>query len=107
VQESKFFTAIALFLLVFSFLALIARPDKTPGPAGDGFEYLSMTRAFIARLEPSVRFAEAETMVRDPKNAGTLAGIAHHLDYDLLRDMTLQPDRQRAHAWFRGRDGGI
>jgi uncharacterized MnhB-related membrane protein len=105
VQESKFLTAVALFVLVFFFLGLIARPDKTPAITGDGFEYLLMTRAFVARLAPSVQLAEAEAMANDPGN--TKAYLLRDPRFDLLQELTLQPDVQRAAIWFRGRDGGI
>jgi hypothetical protein len=65
-----------------------------------------MTRAFIARLAPSIQFSEVDAMANDPKN---LIHNLNHFDprYDQLRDMTLQPDQQEAYPWYRGRDGGI
>jgi hypothetical protein len=106
VQESKFLTAIVLFLVVFSFLTVIARPDKTVAGTGDGVEYMLMTRAFIAHLAPSVRLTDAEAIVNDPRNA---AENATDLRYDVLRKLHLQSDQQHVGAWtwFRGRDGGI
>jgi hypothetical protein len=95
--RSKIINAIALFLLAFSVLTLIARPDETPLKTGDGFEYILMTHAFIAHLSPSVQFAEADAMAKDPRN----------VDYDTLRQLHLQPDQQYVFPWFRGRDGGI
>jgi hypothetical protein len=102
--RSKITTTITLFLLVFSTLTLVARPDKTLIITGDGFEDILMTRAFIARLSPSLQLAEADAMIGDPRNVEY-----YTLDprYGTLQQLHLQPDQQYAFPWFRGRDSGI
>jgi hypothetical protein len=64
-----------------------------------------MTRAFIARLAPSIQFSEVDAMANDPKN------LIHNLNsdprYEQLRDLTLQPDRQHAFPWHRSWNNDI